>query len=132
MRDLIKLVLPIALVAAIVTASPWLAPAQVQPPVVSPPSAAPTTRSIEGTILSESGAPAPGAVVLLKNGKTLEIRSYVADKDGKYRFYGLSSDIDYELRAQANGMTSKTKTVSVFDSKPLIHLDLKLVKKFKV
>ncbi len=119
------------MLAAIVIASPWLAPAQVQPPVVSPASS-PTTRSIEGTILSESGAPAPGAVVLLKNGKTLEIRSYVADKNGRYRFYGLSSDIDYELRAQANGMTSKTKTVSVFDSHQLIHLNLKLVKKLKV
>jgi len=114
-----------------VMAPAWLARAQVQPPVVSPPSSSPRTRSIEGTILSESGAPAPGAVVLLKNARTLEIRSYLADKDGKYRFYGLSSDIDYELRAEANGMTSKTKTVSVFDSHPLIHLNLKLTKKFK-
>ena len=102
--------------------------AQVQPPVVAPPGQ-PTTRSIVGTVLSSSGAPVPGARVLLKNGKTLQVRSFIALDGGKYHFYGLSSDINYELRAQANGMTSKTKNISVFDSHKLIHVDLKLTKK---
>jgi hypothetical protein len=109
----------------------WLSSAQeVQPPVATKGSPT-TTRSIEGTVLSQSGAPTPGAVVLLKNGKTLQIRSYIANKEGKYHFYGLSSDIDYELRAEANGMTSKAKMISVFDSHKIIHLNLKLKKKFK-
>jgi len=85
-------------------------------------------RSIEGTVLSKDGLPVPGAVVLLKDGKTLQVRSYIAQADGKYRFFGLSTDINYELRAQANGMTSPTKTVSVFDSHKLIKLNLKLKK----
>jgi hypothetical protein len=59
------------------------------------------------------------------------VRSYVAQADGKYHFFGLSSDIDYKLRAQANGMTSPTKTVSVFDSHKVIKLDLKLKKTMK-
>ena len=86
------------------------------------------TRSIEGTVLSKGGSPVPGAVVLLEDGKTLQVRSYIAQADGKYHFFGLNSDINYELRAQANGMTSPTKTVSVFDSHKVIKLDLKLKK----
>ncbi len=122
-------VLRIALFAAFAAALVYPAVAQVQPPVVAEGSTA--TRSIEGTVLSESGAPAPGASVLLKDSKTLQIRSYIANKQGEYHFYGLSSDIDYQLRAEANGMTSKTKMISVFDSHKVIHLDLKLKKKLK-
>ncbi|MBV9033285.1 MAG: carboxypeptidase regulatory-like domain-containing protein [Acidobacteriaceae bacterium] len=76
-------------------------------------------------------SPVPHAVVLLKDTKTLQVRSYLAQKDGKYHFYGLSSDINYELRAQANGLTSPIKTVSVFDSHRLVKLNLKLKKKLK-
>jgi hypothetical protein len=95
------------------------------------PTGAPTTRSVEGRVLTESGAPVPAARVLLKNGKSLQIRSFIALQDGRYHFYGLSSDVDYELRAQSNGMTSKTKNISVFDSHKVIHVNLKLKKKFK-
>ena len=63
--------------------------------------------------------------------KTLQVRSYIAQADGKYRFFGLSSDINYELRAQSNGMTSPIKTVSVFDSHKIVTLNLKLKKKIK-
>ncbi len=102
---------------------------QVQAPVVN--QGGNTTRSIVGVVLSRSGGPIPGARVLLKNGKTLQVRSYIAQQDGKYHFYGLSSDINYELRAESNGLTSKTRNVSVFDSHKVIHLDLKLTKKRK-
>jgi hypothetical protein len=103
---------------------------QAQPPVVSQ-SGTQTTRSIEGTVLDGKGAPVPGAIILLKDTKTLQVRSYIAQKDGKYHFFGLSSDINYELRAQANGMTSPDKMVSVFDSRKLVTLNLKLKKKLK-
>lgn len=88
-------------------------------------------RSIEGTVLGPHGAPVPGAIVLLKNGKTLQVRSFITQQDGSYRFYGLSTDVNWELRAEANGITSKTKTVSVFDSHQHVRLNLKLVKKMK-
>ncbi len=89
------------------------------------------SRSIEGTVLSASGVPVPGAVVLIKDAKTLQVRSYVAQQDGKYHFYGLSISANYQLRGQAKGMTSKIKTVSVFDSHPKVTLNLKLTKKLK-
>lgn len=71
----------------------------------------------------------PGATVLLKDTKTLQVRSYIADAQGHYQFFGLSTDVNYELRAQANGLTSKQKTVNVFDSHKVVKLNLKLLKK---
>lgn len=107
---------------------------QVQPPNVPPPDATrreTAIRSIEGTVLNQSGVGVPAARVLLKNGHSLQVRSFIAKQDGKYHFHGLSPDVDYEIRAQASGMTSKTKNISVFDSHKVIRLDLKLTKKLK-
>ena len=39
----------------------------------------------------------------LKNTKTLEIRSFITRDNGNYYFHGLSTDVDYELRADYNG-----------------------------
>jgi hypothetical protein len=105
-------------------------PAQVQPPVVGP-AGAPRLRSIEGTVLTSAGSPVPAAVVLLKNGKTLQVRSFIAQPDGRYHFYGLSTDVNWEVRAEKDGLTSKTKTISVFDSHTRVRLDLKLARKMK-
>jgi hypothetical protein len=103
---------------------------QQMPPVLSR-QGGKTTRSIVGKVLNSSGAPVAGAAVLIKNTSTLQIRSYLAAADGTYHFYGLSSDINYELRAEANGLTSKTRMVSVFDSHPIINVNLALKKKIK-
>lgn len=108
-----------------------LAAAQIQPPVAGPTNGGPTSRSIEGTVMSQTGAPVPGAVVLIKDTKTLQVRSYIAQQDGKYHFYGLSTDVNYQLRAESKELTSKTKTVSVFDSHQRVILNLKLNKKRK-
>lgn len=99
-------------------------------PDTRPPSSA-SSRAIEGTVRSEEGAPVPGAIVQIKDLKTLQVRSYIAQKDGKYQFWGLSNDVNYEVRAMAGGLASKTKTVSVFNSRSTVKLDLKLTKKFK-
>ena len=73
-----------------------------------------STRSIEGRVLTRVGAPVPGAVVLLKDGKTLQVRSYIAQKDGAYHFFGLSTDVNYTLRAANQGLTSKQKDCQRF------------------
>ena len=104
---------------------------QIQPPVVGQ-EGTPITRSIVGTVLTDKGVPVPSAVVLLKDTKTLQVRSFITQADGKYHFFGLSSDINYEVRASAAKMTSGTKTVSVFDSHRVITLNLKLKKKLKL
>jgi hypothetical protein len=102
-------------------------PAEPQMPSVQRPnSGSPTTRSIVGKVIDRQGSTVPGAIVLLKDMKSLQVRSFIALNDGTYHFYGLSTDIPYEVRAQANEMTSATKHISVFDSHKRITVNLKL------
>lgn len=118
------------LIAGVAIAAP-------QPPAMSPPVTPqagelhipPNTRVIRGTVTDAHGAPVPGAIVLLKDTKTLQIRSYIAQADGAYRFYGLSTDVNYQVRAETEDMTSPSKLVSVFDSKKFIKVNLKIKKK---
>lgn len=87
------------------------------------------TRVIEGAVLDSAGVPVPNAVVLLRDTKTLQIRSYIAQQDGKYHFYGLSTDVNYQIRAHNGEMMSPWKLVSVFNSRLHVKIDLKLKKK---
>lgn len=99
----------------------------VTPSVQTPNSGSPNaTRAILGKVVDSSGAIVPGAIVLLKDMKSLQVRSYIVQKDGAYHFYGLSVDVPYEVRAQSAGLTSDIKTVSVFDSHKQIKVNLKL------
>jgi Carboxypeptidase regulatory-like domain len=88
-----------------------------------------TNRSVQGMVTSAEDAPVVGAVVQLKNTKTLQIRSFITKEDGSYYFNGLSPDVDYELRADFQGMSSSTKTMSSFDSRKAVTINLKLNKK---
>jgi hypothetical protein len=84
------------------------------------------TRSVEGQVTDKAGSPVTGAVVQLKDTKSLQIRSFYTQKDGQYHFAGLSSNIDYELKADYNGESSGSKTLSSFNSKKVATVNLKL------
>jgi hypothetical protein len=86
-------------------------------------------RSVQGVVTSSTDDAVSGAVVQLKNTKTLEIRSFVTQEKGAYYFHGLSPDIDYELKADYQGAASGTKTLSSFDSRKEAIINLKLAKK---
>ncbi len=86
-------------------------------------------RSVSGVVTDVAGTPVDGAIVHLKNTKTLQIRSYITKSGGTYAFHGLSTNVDYELRAEYQGGTSDTKTLSVFDSRTKAVINLKLNKK---
>jgi hypothetical protein len=85
-------------------------------------------RSVEGLVTTVDEAPAVGAVVQLKDSRTLEIRSFITQDGGKYHFSGLRPDIDYQLKADFNGMTSGWRTLSVFDSRKDALINLKVEK----
>jgi len=86
----------------------------------------PSTRSVSGIVTGPDQKPLVGAVVQLTDTKTKNVRSFYTQDNGEYHFNELSPDIDYELMAMYQGATSKTKTLSVFDSrkKPVINLQL--------
>jgi len=122
----------VALLSVFAQTTPQSLPSQSAPsPSVATPPNAPSARSIDGIVLSRTGESVPGAIVQLKDLKSLQVRSFVAHKDGHYHFYGLSTEVNYQLRAQANGMMSKTKTVSIFNSRAQVHVNLKLDRKLK-
>jgi hypothetical protein len=83
-----------------------------------------TTRAVSGTVLSKNDAALSGAVVYLKNTKSLTVKSYIADANGQFRFSSLSTNVDYEIYAEYNGVRSGTKTVSAFDSRKNVQLTL--------
>lgn len=84
------------------------------------------TRSVQGVVTGPDEKPVVGAVVQLKNTKTLQIRSFLSQQDGTYYFHGLSPDIDYELTARTDDAASGTKTLSSFDSRKEAVINLKL------
>lgn len=86
----------------------------------------PAERSVTGIVTDANGAPVPGAVVQLENMKTMQIRSFIAKDKGDYYFHGLGMDVDYQLKAESNGHTSATRTVSSFDSHPELTINLQL------
>jgi hypothetical protein len=87
------------------------------------------TRSVQGTVTTPEESPVDGAVVQLKNTKSLQIRSFIAKDGGNYYFQGLSPDVDYELKAEFQGSSSSTRTLSSFDSRKKVIINLKLNKK---
>ena len=86
-------------------------------------------RSVKGTVSDASGTAVVGAVVQLKNKKTLQIRSFITKDRGEYFFTGLSPDVDYEVKAESQGMVSPARNVSSFDSDKVAIRDLKLAAK---
>ena len=86
-------------------------------------------RDVQGVVANPDDSIAAGAVVQLKNMKTLQVRSFITQEDGVYHFYELSPDVDYELKADLKKATSPAKILSSFDSRKKAIINLKLNKK---
>jgi hypothetical protein len=86
-------------------------------------------RTVHGVTMDKSETPIASAVVFLKNTRSNAIRSYISDEQGNYRFSGLDPNADYEVHAEKDGAQSNTRTISSFDSKKEIVVNLKLDKK---
>jgi len=84
------------------------------------------TRTLSGRVLDRQDAPLVNAVVYLTNTRTRSVKTYIVGGDGAYRFPSLSPNIDYEVYAQFNGHKSDTKTVSQFDNRQQVNINLKI------
>ncbi|MBI5083616.1 MAG: carboxypeptidase regulatory-like domain-containing protein [Acidobacteria bacterium] len=77
----------------------------------------PNTRNVSGLVSLPDGSPAVGAVVQLKNRKSLQVRSFITQTSGKYQFQNLSTGADYELKAEFKDLASSTRTLTIFDTR---------------
>ena len=82
-------------------------------------------RLLFGKVLDPQDNPVAGAIVYLTNTRTHAVKTYIVGQDGTYRFPGLST-VDYEVYAQLNGRKSDTKSVSQFDDRSQVYIDLKI------
>jgi len=86
-------------------------------------------KTVRGVATDKSDAAVPSAVVFLKNVRSNQVRSYIADNQGNFRFSGLDPNSDYELHAEKDGAKSQTRSISSFDTRMDIVLNLKLERK---
>ena len=91
----------------------------------------PQLRTVHGTAVDGKDNPIPSAIVYLVNSKTQSVKTYIADESGNYRFSGLDPNVDYELHAEHDDLTSSTRTVSSFNSSREIEVILKVSHKKK-
>jgi hypothetical protein len=82
-------------------------------------------RLLYGKVLDPQDNPVAGAIVYLTNSRTHAVKTYIVGEEGTYRFPGLST-VDYEVYAQFNGRKSDTKSVSQFDDRPQVYIDLRI------
>jgi hypothetical protein len=87
-----------------------------------------TIRNLEGTFSDAAGAPIAGGIVQLKDMKSLQVRSFITLEGGKYHFSGLSTNVEYEIQGQHNGVDSDTKRLSIYDGRKEAIVNLKLKK----
>lgn len=88
-----------------------------------------TTRTLQGIVFDTAGDPVTQAVVQLKDSRTLQVISFITHEDGKYHFANLKTDTEYQVKADHGGMTSDWKRLSVFDTRKVAEMNLKLSKK---
>jgi hypothetical protein len=100
----------------------------VSGPAVSAQQRGNAQRVVQGKVIDAGNAPIKGAVVYLKDGRSLAVKSFFSDDEGGYRFGQLSQNTDYEIWAEYNGKKSAVKTISSFDSKNQFNINLKIDK----
>jgi len=96
------------------------------PSAASPQKKGESGRLLLGKVLDPQDNPLPDAVVYLTNTRTRAVKTYIVGSEGGYRFPALSASIDYEVYAQYKGHKSDTKSVSQFDDRSQVYIDLKI------
>lgn len=87
------------------------------------------SRSVQGTVVGPDGNPVSGAVVQLKDQRTLQVRSFITQGDGMYRFFSLKMDNDYQLIVKSGELAAGPRALSVFDTRKEAIINFKLEKR---
>lgn len=89
-------------------------------PLIQKKQKAPTSRTVKGQVVDDTGQPLQGALVTLTNTKTHEKETFFTKQGGHYNFEDLSFSIDYELQAKYKDQTSDIRKLSQYDRSPRV------------
>ncbi|HEX3683789.1 MAG TPA: carboxypeptidase-like regulatory domain-containing protein [Bryobacteraceae bacterium] len=84
-------------------------------PMIEKKQKAPTSRTVTGKVVDDTGQPLEGALVTLTDGKTHAKTTAITKKDGRYNFEDLSFTIDYEVQARYKDSLSPVRKLSQYD-----------------
>jgi hypothetical protein len=119
---------PVSYIAVVLVCVLFTAPLSFSSPVQFGSSKEPQdhTRTLTGHVYDRQEQPVAKAIVYLKNTKSLAVKTYISDPDGSFHFPALSPTVDYEIYAEHQGARSDTKTLSAFDNRKLVNMNLRL------
>jgi hypothetical protein len=83
-------------------------------------------RVVSGYVSDADGNPVVGATVFLKDLKSKSIRSFTSAEKGRFRFANTSMAEDHELWAEKGGKKSAVKSISTWDARKEIEVELRL------
>lgn len=83
-------------------------------------------RAVMGAVVDANSTPVAGATVFLRDLKSKNIRSFTSVEHGRFRFAQVNIAEDHELWAEKDGRKSAVKSISPWDARKEIEVDLKL------
>ena len=86
----------------------------------------PQLRTVSGQVVDKDENPIAEAIIYVENMTTKSVQSHISDDRGNYEYSGLDPNVDYQIYAEHQGMTSSTHTISSFDSRTNVNLELKV------
>ena len=83
-------------------------------------------RMVIGVVQNGNGDVLIGATVFLQSTKNKSIRSYTTAADGHFRFAQVNMSEDFDLWAEKDGKKSPVKTVSSWDTRKEMSVELRI------
>lgn len=84
-----------------------------------------STWTIKGVVIdSGNQQPVSGAIVYLKNTQTESILTYITGKDGSFVFSYAPANVDYSIWAVLNGKKGDERSISSFNTRPTVYINL--------
>lgn len=81
-------------------------------------------RTVHGSVLDQNNNPVANGIVYLHNKKTNAVRTYISEPNGAYRFSGLDPNVDFEIHAEFKKEKSSRHSISSFDDRRDIEINL--------
>jgi len=83
-------------------------------------------RLVRGQVLDAEGEAVAQAIVHLKNKASGETATMVTSAEGRYQFNDVDMKSDYKIHAELKGAKSRQRSISQFDTRPIVVINLTL------